>query len=80
MGVCLKPNDGSNPFMPTAESLLGVGMHQVYEPPIGTKFDVVECAVCISYVYVMLQTIQSAYILTDHHLFILHMLDQSQDN
>ena len=47
MGVCLKPNDGSNPFMPTVESLLGVGMHQVHEPPIGTKFDVVECAVCM---------------------------------
>ena len=54
VGVCLKPNDGSNPFMPTVESLLGVGMHQVYEPPIGTKFDVVECAVCISYVLYML--------------------------
>lgn len=54
-GVCLKPNDGSNPFMPTAESLLGVGMHQVYEPPIGTKFDVVECAVCIiCFIYTLL--------------------------
>ncbi|EJK54127.1 hypothetical protein THAOC_26312 [Thalassiosira oceanica] len=29
---------------PTAEALLEVGMHQVYEPPVGAKFDVVECA------------------------------------
>ena len=47
MGVVPKPNDGSKAtiFNPTAESLLESGMHQVYEPPIGSKFDIVECAV-----------------------------------
>ena len=47
MGVVPKPNDGSKEtiFNPTAESLLESGMHQVYEPPIGSKFDIVECAV-----------------------------------
>ena len=47
MAVIPKPNDGSKAlidFYPTAEALLEVGMHQVYEPPFGTKFDVVECA------------------------------------
>ena len=50
MGVVAKPNDGSNlltSIYPTAEALLEVGMHQVYEPPIGSKFDIVECAVSI---------------------------------
>lgn len=47
MAVVPKPNDGSNAlteFYPRAEDLLEVGMHQVYEPPIGSKFDIVECA------------------------------------
>lgn len=46
MAVVPKPNDGSKlvAFHPTAEALLEVGMHQVYEPPLGSKFDVVECA------------------------------------
>lgn len=47
MGVVPKPNDGSNnlvAYYPTAEALLEVGMHQVYEPPMGSKFDIVECA------------------------------------
>jgi len=78
MGVCLKPNDGSNPFMPTAESLLSVGMHQVYEPPIGTKFDVVECAVCISMFNICFSA-QSVYI-SCHHYILHYILDQSQDN
>ena len=52
MGVVAKPNDGSNPLTsiyPTAEALLEVGMHQVYEPPMGSKFDIVECAVSIQH-------------------------------
>ena len=47
MAVIPKPNDGSKAltdFYPTAEALLEVGMHQVYEPPMGSKFDIVECA------------------------------------
>jgi hypothetical protein len=47
MAVVPKPNDGSKAlveFFPTAEALLEVGMHQVYEPPMGSKFDIVECA------------------------------------
>jgi hypothetical protein len=47
MAVVPKPNDGSKAlieFYPTAQALLEVGMHQVYEPPFGSKFDVVECA------------------------------------
>ena len=47
MAVIPKPNDGSKAlidFYPTAQALLEVGMHQVYEPPFGSKFDVVECA------------------------------------
>mmetsp|Transcript_53489 Transcript_53489/g.113601 ORF Transcript_53489/g.113601 Transcript_53489/m.113601 type:complete len:571 (+) Transcript_53489:188-1900(+) len=49
MAVVPKPNDGSKAelltsFYPTAEALLEVGMHQVYEPPMGSKFDIVECA------------------------------------
>lgn len=47
MAVIPKPNDGSmalSAFHPTAQALLEVGMHQVYEPPYGSKFDVVECA------------------------------------
>mmetsp|Transcript_2769 Transcript_2769/g.5039 ORF Transcript_2769/g.5039 Transcript_2769/m.5039 type:complete len:555 (+) Transcript_2769:141-1805(+) len=49
MAVVPKPNDGSKAdallsYYPTAEALLEVGMHQVYEPPIGSKFDIVECA------------------------------------
>lgn len=37
--------DGTNiQFSPTAEALLEVGVHQVYEPPVGQKFSVVECA------------------------------------
>lgn len=47
MAVVPKPNDGSNTlldFYPTAEALLEVGMHMVYEPPFGSKFDIVECA------------------------------------
>eukprot|EP00574_Skeletonema_japonicum_P001223 CAMPEP_0201738770 /NCGR_PEP_ID=MMETSP0593-20130828/45426_1 /ASSEMBLY_ACC=CAM_ASM_000672 /TAXON_ID=267983 /ORGANISM="Skeletonema japonicum, Strain CCMP2506" /LENGTH=568 /DNA_ID=CAMNT_0048232997 /DNA_START=86 /DNA_END=1792 /DNA_ORIENTATION=+ len=47
MAVIPKPNDGSKAlinFYPTAQALLEVGMHQVYEPPYGSKFDVVECA------------------------------------
>lgn len=48
MAVVPKPNDGTKglvEFYPTAEALLEVGMDQVYEPPHGSKFDVVECAV-----------------------------------
>lgn len=49
MAVVPKPNDGSKSgglglYYPTAEALLDVGMHQVYEPPMGSKFDIVECA------------------------------------
>mmetsp|Transcript_1650 Transcript_1650/g.2643 ORF Transcript_1650/g.2643 Transcript_1650/m.2643 type:complete len:581 (-) Transcript_1650:12-1754(-) len=49
MAVVPKPNDKSRSaalvdFYPTAEALLEVGMHQVYEPPLGSKFDIVECA------------------------------------
>lgn len=48
MAVVPKPNDGSKKnlvaYYPTAEALLEVGMHQVYEPPVGSKFDIVECA------------------------------------
>lgn len=47
MAVIPKPTDGSKAlieFYPTAQALLEVGMHQVYEPPFGSKFDVVECA------------------------------------
>lgn len=50
MAVVPKPNDGTKglvEFYPTAEALLEVGMDQVYEPPHGSKFDVVECAVSI---------------------------------
>uniref|UniRef100_A0A7R9ZID5 ATP-grasp domain-containing protein n=1 Tax=Pseudictyota dubia TaxID=2749911 RepID=A0A7R9ZID5_9STRA len=38
--------DGSMNIMyyPTAEKLLEVGVHQVYEPPTGQKFSVTECA------------------------------------
>mmetsp|Transcript_19005 Transcript_19005/g.28922 ORF Transcript_19005/g.28922 Transcript_19005/m.28922 type:complete len:549 (-) Transcript_19005:143-1789(-) len=37
--------DGTNiKFYPTAEALLEIGAHQVYEPPAGQKFSVVECA------------------------------------
>eukprot|EP00547_Thalassionema_nitzschioides_P013257 CAMPEP_0194263056 /NCGR_PEP_ID=MMETSP0158-20130606/46860_1 /TAXON_ID=33649 /ORGANISM="Thalassionema nitzschioides, Strain L26-B" /LENGTH=484 /DNA_ID=CAMNT_0039003225 /DNA_START=203 /DNA_END=1654 /DNA_ORIENTATION=+ len=37
--------DGTNvKYNPTAESLLEIGVHQVYEPPVGQKFSVVECA------------------------------------
>uniref|UniRef100_A0A7S4RCM3 ATP-grasp domain-containing protein n=2 Tax=Ditylum brightwellii TaxID=49249 RepID=A0A7S4RCM3_9STRA len=31
-------------FYPTAEALLEIGVHQVYEPPIGQNFDITECA------------------------------------
>lgn len=46
MAVIIQPNDGSLPIRsyPTVEALLEVGMHQVYEPPMGTKFDIIECA------------------------------------
>mmetsp|Transcript_26457 Transcript_26457/g.72742 ORF Transcript_26457/g.72742 Transcript_26457/m.72742 type:complete len:563 (-) Transcript_26457:175-1863(-) len=46
MAVLPKPNDGTKHlnYYPTAEGLLEVGIHQVYEPPMGTKFDIVECA------------------------------------
>lgn len=47
MAVVPKPNDGSkgeSTFHPTAEALLDVGIHQVFEPPMGSKFDIVECA------------------------------------
>lgn len=45
MAVVPKPNGGETKFSkPTAEALLEVGMHQVYEPPVGAKFDIVECA------------------------------------
>jgi hypothetical protein len=51
MAVVPKPNDGTKgllEFYPTAEALLEVGVGQVYEPPHGSKFDVVECAVSFS--------------------------------
>eukprot|EP00536_Pseudo-nitzschia_multiseries_P004668 jgi/Psemu1/253808/estExt_Genewise1Plus.C_790038 len=46
MAVLPKPNDGTKhiSYYPTAEALLEVGIRQVYEPPMGTKFDIVECA------------------------------------
>lgn len=49
MAVVPKPNDGSKreailTYYPTADALLEVGIHQVYEPPMGSKFDIVECA------------------------------------
>mmetsp|Transcript_54006 Transcript_54006/g.80200 ORF Transcript_54006/g.80200 Transcript_54006/m.80200 type:complete len:554 (-) Transcript_54006:173-1834(-) len=46
MAVLPKPNDGTKhiSYYPTAEGLLEVGIHQVYEPPMSTKFDIVECA------------------------------------
>ncbi|KAL7523571.1 hypothetical protein ACHAWF_000577, partial [Thalassiosira exigua] len=47
MAVVPKPNDGLTvlvEFYPTPEALLEVGMYQVYEPPFGSKFDVIECA------------------------------------
>uniref|UniRef100_A0A7S4I5S5 ATP-grasp domain-containing protein n=1 Tax=Odontella aurita TaxID=265563 RepID=A0A7S4I5S5_9STRA len=31
-------------YYPTTEALLEVGVHQVYEPPLGSHFDVIECA------------------------------------
>ena len=40
----LRREGGNGALYPTAEALLEVGMHQVYEPPVGAKFDVVECA------------------------------------
>ena len=54
MAVVPKPSDGSKllEYYPTAEALLEVGMHQVYEPPMGSKFDIVECAA-------MLKTIEA---------------------
>ncbi|KAL3802801.1 hypothetical protein HJC23_007578 [Cyclotella cryptica] len=54
MAVVPKPSDGSRlvEYYPTAEALLEVGMHQVYEPPMGSKFDIVECAA-------MLKTIEA---------------------
>jgi len=44
--VNTKVNDGSKNTMlnPTAEKLLEIGVHQVYEPPTGQKFSVTECA------------------------------------
>ena len=54
MAVVPKPSDGSRmvEFYPTAEALLECGIHQVYEPPMGSKFDIVECAA-------MLKTIEA---------------------
>jgi hypothetical protein len=54
MAVVPKPSDGSRmiDFYPTAEALLECGIHQVYEPPMGSKFDIVECAA-------MLKTIEA---------------------
>jgi len=44
--VLPKPNTTGKKilFNPTAQSLLEIGVHQVYEPPVGQKFDVCECA------------------------------------
>ena len=48
VAVIPNPNDGTkmgaNSINPTAEALLEVGIHQVYEPPLGSKFDIVECS------------------------------------
>lgn len=46
VAVLPKPNDGTKlvAYFPTPAALLEVGIHQVYQPPIGTKFDIVECA------------------------------------
>jgi hypothetical protein len=54
VAVVPKPSDGSKlvEYYPTAEALLEVGTHQVYEPPMGSKFDIVECAA-------MLKTIEA---------------------
>jgi hypothetical protein len=43
--VIPKVNDGSKSLNlhPTASRLLEAGVHQVYEPPVGAKFDVMEC-------------------------------------
>ena len=44
--VNTKVNDGSKNIMyyPTAEKLLELGVHQVYEPPTGQNFSITECA------------------------------------
>mmetsp|Transcript_12764 Transcript_12764/g.26878 ORF Transcript_12764/g.26878 Transcript_12764/m.26878 type:complete len:570 (-) Transcript_12764:202-1911(-) len=44
--VIPQPNDGTKNFVlhPTTAILLEYGVHQVYEPPVGVKFDVMECA------------------------------------
>lgn len=54
MAVVPKPSDGSQllEMYPTAAALLECGIHQVYEPPMGSKFDIVECAA-------MLKTIEA---------------------
>ena len=41
-----QPNDGTKnvSLHPTTSVLLEAGVHQVYEPPVGVKFDVMECA------------------------------------
>ena len=45
MTVVTKRSDGSKlvEYYPMAEALLEVGMNQVYEPPMGSKLDIVEC-------------------------------------
>mmetsp|Transcript_2389 Transcript_2389/g.3348 ORF Transcript_2389/g.3348 Transcript_2389/m.3348 type:complete len:542 (-) Transcript_2389:1575-3200(-) len=44
--VVPKPNKGDEQieYHPTAEAILETGVNQVYEPPMGAKFDIVECA------------------------------------
>jgi len=44
--VVPKPNQGDKKieYYPTAEAILETGVNQVYEPPMGAKFDIVECA------------------------------------
>jgi hypothetical protein len=55
--VVPKPSNGSKlvEYYSTANALLDVGMHQVYHPPMGSKFDIVECTA-------MLKTIEDELI------------------
>ncbi len=75
MAVVPRPNDGTKGLSigsnPTAAALLEVGMHQVYEPPHSSKFDIVECAVSAS------ECTHSQYCNEEISRFILHHLAAS---
>jgi len=84
MAVVPKPNDGTKglvEFYPTAEALLEVGMDQVYEPPHGSKFDVVECAVSSSsslrYVFHSRRNVLSYSTKYHHHTHARMQLDNA---